>query len=82
MRIDSTEAVDGSGTSALSTMLTVPRVLRVATQQDVYIAIGSNVTAVTGSDALLPGGTVEYFRVGSNEQIGVIGGEIQISTMN
>lgn len=82
MGLVSSETVDGTSSSALSSMFTENRIIRVASLGDVYLKAGSNVTAVAGSDALLPGGTIEYFKIGSNEQIAVIGDEANITIMN
>lgn len=70
-----------SGTSSTqSAAFSTNSVIRVSSLSDVKLAVGTNPTA-TGSDTLFPGGNVEYFRIGSNSKMAVLGGEVNITLM-
>lgn len=81
MTISGTEVLAGASASARNTISSTEKVIRVSTLGDIYFAIGSNAVAVTGSSTLIPGGSTEYFKIGSNEQIAAIGADVWVSTM-
>jgi hypothetical protein len=81
MGLSGVQVLAGSGTSAQSTAFSDASIVRISSLSDVYLAAGTNPTAVTGSSTLFPGGNVEYFRIGSNEKIAGIGGDINITVM-
>ena len=81
MQISGTQVLAGASASAQSTAFANASIIRVTSLADSYLAIGTNPTAITGSSALFPGGTVEYFKIGSSEKIAGIGGDINVTVM-
>lgn len=81
MQLSGTQVLDGTSSSASGTAFTDARIIRVSCLNDAYLSVGTDPIAVTGSDALLPGGAIEYFKIGSNEKIAGIGGDINVTVM-
>jgi len=78
LTILSTEKI---ATTASSTAVSKETIVRVVSDADCNIAIGSSPTATT-SDALLPRGIVEYFKLELGQRINVLGANLYVSTMN
>jgi len=80
LRINSTQAVDGTSATTQSTAFTTVGIIRVVSNVDINIAQGSSPSATT-STCFIPAGSIEYFRVNENDKIAVLGGIGNITLM-
>lgn len=75
-----------SSSTVTSAMLTATSIVRVATNTDIWIAIGTAPQAFAANSAIIPGGGVEFFAVnGGTDKVAVLAistaGNVSISEL-
>lgn len=71
-RPGSSQGITTTGASQQSSALSSDAsIIRVAVNQDTYIAIGSNPTA-TANSLMMPAGAIEFFAVNASDKVAVL----------
>lgn len=72
LRPISTERISISNSAALTTAVTEDTILRVISEADCFIAVGSSPTANTTTSLFLPAKTPEYIKLVTGDRISAI----------